>query len=423
MRDAIAGMRAYEILDSRGAPTLAVAVVLEDGTEGWARVPAGASTGSHEAQELRDGGVRYHGRGVARAAHHVEHTIRPALVGHPAQDQAGIDRILIELDGDPAKAHLGANALLGVSMAAAHAAANQRHLPLYRHLGGQAAVTLPVPLLNVLNGGVHADNRLDIQEFMLVPWGAPSFPEAIRMGAETFAALKARLHQGGFRTAVGDEGGFAPDLADDRQALDLLVAAIEDAGLTPHGDVAVALDPAASEFYRDGAYHLGGQTLSSAEMVDWYERLVGDYPIVSLEDGLAEDDWDGWALLTQRLSDHIQIVGDDLFVTDPARIRRGLAQRSANAVLIKLNQIGTVTETLAAVRTTQQAGWRAVISHRSGETEDTTIADLAVAVNAGQIKAGAPSRGERVAKYNRLLIMAADDPTLHFAGRAAFGRE
>ncbi len=420
MGDKVRGVRAYEILDSRGTPTLAVRVELEDGSVGLSRVPSGASTGRHEAVELRDGGPRYGGRGVQKAVDHVARVIAPVLAGWSAADQTGVDQALVALDGSDSKSHLGANTLLGVSLAVAQAAAASAGIPLYRHLGGQAARVLPVPMLNVLNGGLHADNTVDIQEFMIVPWGAPTFAEAMRMAAETFSALKAQLKARGLSTTVGDEGGFAPNLGDDREGLDLLVAAMKDAGVEPERDMAIALDPAASAFYRDGQYHVGGRALSADALIGWYEELVGAYPIVSLEDGLAEDDWDGWQALCQRLGDKIQVVGDDLFVTNPERIRRGLAEKSANAVLIKLNQIGTVTETLAAVRLAQQAGWRTVISHRSGETEDTTIADLAVAVNAGQIKTGSLARSERVAKYNRLLIMAAEDPGLQYAGRAAF---
>ena len=420
MGDKIRAVAAYEILDSRGNPTVAVCVELEDGSVGLARVPSGASTGRHEAVELRDGGRRYGGKGVRQACDHIARIIAPVVVGQSASDQAGLDDTLIGLDGEDNKSHLGANTLLGVSMAVAHAAAVSRGVPLYRHLGGQAARILPVPMLNVLNGGVHADNNVDIQEFMLVPWGAPSFAEAVRMASETFMALKARLKAQGLSTAVGDEGGFAPNLGADREGLDLLMAAMEDAGVKPERDMAIALDPAATEFYREGQYHLGRRALSAGQLIDWYEELVGAYPIVSLEDGLAEDDWEGWQALCHRLGHKVQLVGDDLFVTNPARIRRGLQEHSANAVLIKLNQIGTVTETLAAVRLAQQAGWRTVISHRSGETEDTTIADLAVAVNTGQIKTGSVTRSERVAKYNRLLMMAADDPGLQYAGRAAF---
>jgi enolase len=420
--DRIAAVRAYEILDSRGQPTLAVRVVLEDGHEGLARVPAGASTGAHEAVELRDGGSRYGGKGVQRAVDHVERVLGPGVVGLSAADQTALDRSLVAMDGDPQKARLGANALLGVSLAVARARAEQLGVPLYRHLGGQWARTLPVPLLNVLNGGVHADNNLDIQEFMLVPWGASRFSEAMRMAAEVYMALKARLKGRHLRTAVGDEGGFAPDLADDREALDLLVEAIGDAGLTPGEEVALAVDVAASELYADGRYRVGGRTYTADELVGWYEELVNHYPLVMLEDGLAEDDWEGWRGLTARLGARIQLVGDDVFVTNPTRVRRGIAERSANAVLIKLNQIGTVTETLETMQLAQRAGWGTIVSHRSGETEDTSIADLAVATNAGQIKTGAPARGERVAKYNRLLMMEADDPQLTYAGREAFRR-
>ncbi len=420
--DRIEAVRAYEILDSRGNPTLAVCVRLADGTEGLARVPSGASTGVHEAVEVRDGGARYGGRGVETACRHVEQILAPGVAGLHAEDQAGLDATLINLDGDPHKARLGANALLGVSLAAAVARARQLGVPLYRHLGGARARQLPVPQLNVLNGGAHADNNVDIQEFLLVPVGAPTFREALRMAAETYHALKARLQAQHLRTAVGDEGGFAPDLPHDRAALDLLVESIGDAGFTPGQDVALAVDVAASGLYRNGRYHVGGRPFTSAELVDWYEELLSDYPIISLEDGLAEDDWEGWHLLCQRLGGQVQLVGDDIFVTDPTRLRRGIAEGSANAILIKLNQIGTVSETLETMRIAQQARWATVVSHRSGETEDTAIADLAVAVNAGQIKTGAPARGERVAKYNRLLMIEADDPSLTYAGREVFAR-
>jgi enolase len=420
--DRIAAVRAYEILDSRGQPTVAVRVVLEDGHEGLARVPAGASTGIHEAVEVRDGGSRYGGKGVTRAVEHVERVLGPGVVGLSVADQAALDRALIAMDGDPQKARLGANAILGVSLAAARARAARLGVPLYRHLGGQRARTLPVPLLNVLNGGVHADNNLDIQEFMLVPWGASRFGEAVRMAAEVYMALKARLKGLHLRTAVGDEGGFAPDLGDDREALDLLVGAIGDAGLTPGEEVALAVDVAASELYADGHYRIGGRTYNAEELVAWYEELAKQYPLVSLEDGLAEDDWEGWRVLTERLGTRLQLVGDDLFVTNPGRVRRGIAEGSANAVLVKLNQIGTLTETLETIEVAQRAGWATIVSHRSGETEDTTIADLAVATNAGQIKTGAPARSERVAKYNRLLLIEADDPQLTYAGREAFHR-
>lgn len=422
MRDTITEVRAYEILDSRGTPTLAVRVRLEDGSEGLAQVPSGASTGRHEAVELRDGTARYGGKGVETARRHVEEVLGPLVRGRPAHDQAGLDAALVAADGDPQKARLGANAILGVSMAVARAAAAAAGLPLYRYLGGSRAARLPVPLLNVINGGAHADNNLDVQEFMLVPLGAPDFAEAMRMAVETYAALKARLQAAGLRTAVGDEGGFAPDLPSDEHALDLLVEAIRAAGLEPGRDVALALDVAASELYADGRYRLRGQTVGADGLIRWYTELVDRFPVVSLEDGLAEDDWEGWKALAEALGSRIQLVGDDLFVTHPERIRRGIRERVANAVLIKLNQIGTVSETLDAVRIAQEAGWRAVISHRSGETDDTMVADLAVAVNAGQIKTGAPARGERVAKYNRLLMLAVDDPSLRYAGADVFAR-
>lgn len=418
----IQAVQAYEILDSRGNPTLAVRVTTNSGDHALARVPSGASTGAHEAVELRDGGKRFGGKGVLTAKSHVNDVLGPAVMGRPVHDQAGIDQMLRDLDGDRQKARLGANAILGVSMAVAGAAAESQGVPLYRYLGGSRAVTLPVPMLNVLNGGAHADNNVDIQEFMLVPWGAQTFSEAIRMAVETFQALKARLKGQGLRTAVGDEGGFAPDLASDRAALDLLMQAIGDAGLKARDDIAVAVDVAATELYRDHQYELGGRRYDSQGLVDWYRELVNDYPIVTLEDGLAEDDWEGWQHLNRELGQTVQILADDLLVTNPERIRRAIGEQSCNAVLIKLNQIGTVSETLDAIRMTQQAGWAPVVSHRSGETEDTTIADLAVAVNAGQLKTGAPSRGERVAKYNRLLMMAADDPGLVYAGKAAWAR-
>jgi len=420
--DRIRDVRAFEILDSRGHPTLAVRVTLEDGTEGVARVPSGASTGAHEARELRDGGTRYGGKGVLNAVRNVQSVIAPAVSGRHASDQRGLDDTLLHLDGTEQKTRLGANALLGVSLAASTAAARALRVPLYRYWGGSQAAVLPVPQLNVLNGGAHADNNVDLQEFMLLPVGAKTFAEALRMAAETYHALKARLHQRGLRTAVGDEGGFAPDLDSDEAALDLLVAAIGDAGLTSGQDVALGIDAAVSAFYREGRYHLRGRALAAEELVDWYEELADAYPIVSLEDGLAEDDWDGWRMLFRRLGSRLQLVGDDLFVTNPKRLRRGIEEDVANAVLVKLNQIGTVSETLDTIRMAHRAGWRAVISHRSGETEDTAIADLVVATNAGQLKAGAPARSERVAKYNRLLLMEQDDPGLRYAGREALGR-
>ncbi|MCY0898191.1 MAG: phosphopyruvate hydratase [Firmicutes bacterium] len=422
MRDTIKSIQAIEILDSRGNPTVAVRVLLEDGSEGVARVPSGASTGAHEAVELRDGGGRYGGKGVLTAVRHVNDVIAPRLVGQRASWQRDIDQQLIQLDGTRQKAKLGANAILGVSMAVMQAAAASYGLPLYRYLGGVKADRLPVPLLNVLNGGAHADNNVDIQEFMIVPAGAPTFSDAVRMASEVYHALKAELKKRGLRTAVGDEGGFAPDLKDNREALDLLMSAMADAGITPGVDMGLALDVAATELYRDGQYVLGGQPHSVAQLIDWYQSLVDAYPIVSIEDGLAEDDWAGWAELNARLGSRIQLVGDDLFVTNPERIQRGIEENVANAVLIKLNQIGTVSETLEAMRMTDQRGWRTVVSHRSGETEDTTIADLTVGANSGQIKTGAPARSERVAKYNRLLFIEADDAGLEYAGWEAFRR-
>lgn len=415
-------IQAFEILDSRGNPTVGVKMELSDGTVAFAQVPSGASTGAHEAVELRDNDSRYHGKGVLKAVENVNHTIAPALEGRSVSDQIHIDTLLRDLDGDPQKARLGANALLGVSLAAIKAAAASQGVELYRYLGGVNAVTLPVPLLNVLNGGAHADNNVDIQEFMLVPGGAHSFRDAVRMGSETYHTLKSLMKKKGLRTAVGDEGGFAPDLADDREALSLLIEAIETAGYRPGQDIALALDVAANEIFRDGAYHLGNSTRTAAEMVDYYEKLTTDFPIVSIEDGFFEDDWEGWRLLTERLGTRIQLVGDDLFVTNPERIARGIQAGSANAVLVKLNQIGTVSETLQAIRMTHRAGWNAVVSHRSGETEDTTISDLAVGLNGGQIKTGAPARSERVAKYNRLMVMEGETPSLRYAGWEAFQR-
>lgn len=422
MNDTIRSVQAFEILDSRGNPTLTVRMTLEDGTEAFASVPSGASTGIHEAVELRDGGARFQGKGVQTAVRHVNEIIAPQVVGMSAGDQADVDHVLQSLDGTMQKSRLGANALLGVSMAALRAAAVSRRVPLYRYIGGAQATTLPVPLLNVLNGGAHADNNVDIQEFMIVPAGAGTFSEAMRMASETYHALKALLKSQGLRTAVGDEGGFAPDLRSDTEALDLLLKAIETAGLEAGKDIVLALDVAASELYREGTYHVGGESKTAKDMVEWYRTLVEAYPIVSIEDGLAEDDWAGWSDLRQQLGDRIQLVGDDLFVTNPTRIVRGIEENVANAVLIKLNQIGTVSETLEAIHRTHRAGWQAIVSHRSGETEDTTIADLTVGVNGTQIKTGAPARSERVAKYNRLLLIEADDPSLEYAGWEAFHR-
>ena len=393
---------AREVLDSRGTPTVEAEVLLEGGASGRAMVPSGASTGAHEAHELRDGGSRYGGKGVLQAVSNVEEKIAPALCGLSALDQGAVDAAMLELDGSDNKSALGANAILAVSLATARAAANGVGLPLYRYLGGPMATLLPVPLMNVINGGAHAANSLDFQEFMVVPHGAPSFREALRMGTEVFHTLKGLLQERGMSTAVGDEGGFAPDLGNDA-AGDLLVQAIEKAGYRPGDQISLALDVASTEFFKDGRYAFDGGSYSSAEMVDQLARLVSRYPIVSIEDGVAEDDWDGWALLTQRLGSSVQLVGDDLFVTNTSRLQRGIDLGVANSILIKVNQIGSLTETLQAIDLAGRAGYTSVISHRSGETEDTTIADLAVASRAGQIKTGSLSRSERVAKYNQLL--------------------
>lgn len=419
----IGAVTAREILDSRGNPTVEVEVTLDCGARGRAAVPSGASTGIHEALELRDGDAsRYGGLGVRAAVGNVREVIAPLLLGRDPLDQAGLDRLLVEADGTPNRSRLGANAILGASLAVARAAAAAQGVPLFRYLGGEGAVTLPVPLMNVLNGGKHADNGLEFQEFMIVPWGAPTFGEALRAGAETYHALHRLLRERGLATGVGDEGGFAPRLSGTEEALDLLVSAIARAGLAPGRDVALALDPAASGFFHDGRYRLdGGRTLrSSDEMIAYYAGLAERFPIVSIEDGLAEDDWDGWTALTRRLGSRVQIVGDDLFVTNRARIRQGIDRGAANAVLIKPNQVGTLSETLEAIRLARAHGWAAIVSHRSGETEDTTIADLAVATGAGQIKTGAPARSERVCKYNQLLrIEEALGEAARFPGRAA----
>jgi enolase len=421
----IAYVHARQILDSRGNPTVEVDVRLDSGAFGRAAVPSGASTGEHEALELRDGGEPYAGKGVLRAVEHVNTEIASEVLGRDAADQESLDRCLIELDGTDTKRRLGANAMLGVSLAAVRAAAADAGEPLWRYLGGEAAVTLPTPMMNVLNGGVHADNPVDFQEFMIVPWGADSFAHALRMGAETYQTLKSTLHRRGLGTAVGDEGGFAPALQSNEAPLELLVSAIEAAGYQPGEDIAIALDPATSEFYAEGAYRLSGEgrVLGSSEMVDYWEALVGRYPIVSLEDGMAENDWDGWRTLTDRLGGQLQLVGDDIFVTNPAILRRGIDAGVANSILIKLNQIGTVTETLETIALARDAGYGSVISHRSGETEDTTIADLVVATGVGQIKTGAPARSERVAKYNQLLRIEEElGERARFAGRDAVAR-
>ncbi|MDP2973297.1 MAG: phosphopyruvate hydratase, partial [Deltaproteobacteria bacterium] len=403
----IAKVIGREIIDSRGNPTVEVEVFLDSGFMGRAAVPSGASTGSHEALELRDKDPkRYLGKGVRKAVNHIHRLIAPKLLGMDALDQKRIDSTLIRLDGTPNKARLGANAILGVSLACARAAANHLGVSLYRHLGGPAANRLPLPLMNILNGGAHADNNLDIQEFMILPAGAKSFKEALRMGAEVFHHLKSILKGKGYKTSVGDEGGFAPDLQSNEEAFTLIVEAIRKAGYRPGKDVGLGIDAAATEFYRNGFYFLKAEKkpkLTSAEMIAYYENLIKKFPILTIEDGLAEDDWKGWKAMTLRLGKKIQLVGDDIFVTHPARLSKGIKGGAANAILIKLNQIGTLTETLEVIGMAKKAGYRTIISHRSGETEDTTISDLAVATHAGQIKTGAPSRTERVAKYNQLL--------------------
>ena len=426
MSFAIEAVFGREILDSRGNPTVEVEVLLSGGTSGRAAVPSGASTGEREALELRDGDKkRYGGKGVARAVAHVNGEIAAEVRGTDARDQALLDRILIELDGTENKGRLGANAILGVSLAVARAAAEASGLPLYRYLGGADAKMLPVPMMNVINGGVHADNRLDPQEFMVCPTGFDTFAEALRAGVEVFHALKGILRGRGLSTGVGDEGGFAPDIASSREALDLLVEAIAAAGYRPGRDVAIALDPAASEFFESGKYVLAGEkkTLTPQKMIGYWETLVGEYPIASIEDGLAESDREGWIAMTERLGKRILLVGDDVFVTNPRILARGIEEGIANALLVKLNQVGTVTETLDAVRTAQTAGYKTVVSHRSGETSDDSIADLAVAVNSGLIKTGSACRGERLAKYNRLLEIEDElGPAGAFAGARAFAK-
>ncbi len=418
-------IHARQILDSRGNPTVEVDIELRSGAHGRAAVPSGASTGEFEATELRDGGQEWGGKGVSRAVGNVDGEIAQAIEGMDAADQEAIDRALIELDGTPNKSRLGANAILGVSLASAHAQAAEQGLALWRYLGGADACVLPVPMMNVLNGGAHADNKVDFQEFMIVPCGASTFAQCLRMGAEVFHALKGTLHERGLGTAVGDEGGFAPDLSSNEEALRMLVAGIEAAGYRPGEDVAIALDPAASELYRDGAYVLEheGRTLSAPAFADYWSELVERYPIVSLEDGMDEEDWDGWRVLTERLGARVQLVGDDIFVTNTERLRRGIDAGVGNSILIKVNQIGTLTETLQAIAMAREAGYTAVMSHRSGETEDVTIADLAVATGCGQIKTGAPSRSDRVAKYNQLLRIEEQlGDAARFPGRSAFAR-
>jgi len=413
-----------EILDSRGNPTLEVEVELYDGTLGRAAVPSGASTGKYEAVELRDGDKsRYNGKGVLKAVANVNDSIGGVIIGMSAEDQAGIDRALIELDGTPDKSRLGANAVLGTSLAVAHAAANLLDMPLYRYLGGVSTYTLPVPMMNILNGGKHAANSTDLQEFMVMPAGAKSFGQALQMGAEVYHALKKVLKDKGLDTNVGDEGGFAPSLPSNREAVEAILAAIESAGYKPGRDCYIALDPASSELYEDGKYVLAreGKTLTPAEMVDYYVKWVAEYPIISIEDGMAEDDWEGWQLITKKLGGKVQLVGDDLYVTNVKRLAKGITRKASNSILIKLNQIGTLTETIDAIRMAQQAGWTAIVSHRSGETEDTTIADLSVGLNTGQIKTGAPCRSERTAKYNRLLRIEDElEDSATYAGLKAF---
>jgi len=422
---AISSIVGREILDSRGNPTVEVDVVLKNGHHGRAAVPSGASTGAHEAHELRDGGPRYGGKGVKKAVAAINGEIRKALLGFDAADQRGLDQLLRDLDGTPNKKRLGANAILGVSLAAAKAEADAQGLPLYRYIGGNDATLLPVPMMNILNGGAHADNPIDFQEFMIVPVGAASLAEAVRMGAEIFHALRKALKAAGHTTAVGDEGGFAPNLASTRAALDFVMRAIEAAGYKPGEDTYIALDVAATELFKDGRYVLEGEgrTLSAAEMADYYAELVGGYPIFSIEDGMSEDDWEGWRLLTERLGARAQLVGDDLFVTNVSRLKQGIDRGIANAILVKVNQIGTLSETLDAVRMAQGAGYAAVMSHRSGETEDATIADLAVATNCGQIKTGSLARSDRVAKYNQLIRIEEElGARARYAGRSVLKR-
>jgi enolase len=416
-------VHARQILDSRGNPTVEVELSVKSGAWGRAAVPSGASTGEFEATELRDGGTAWMGKGVTKAVENVNGEISGAIRGMEAGAQAALDRTLIQLDGTPNKSRLGANAILAVSLAAAHAAAAEERLPLWKYLGGDAAHILPVPMMNVLNGGAHADNSVDFQEFMIVPVGAKSFSEALRMGSEVFHNLKSTLHDRGLATAVGDEGGFAPNVESNVAALELVIAGIRAAGYIPGDQIAIALDPAVSELYKNGVYVLEheGRTLNADELATYWTDLCARYPIISLEDGMAEEDWAGWSSLTQRIGDHVQLVGDDLFVTNTERLKRGIEMGVGNSILIKVNQIGTLTETLAAVRMAREAGYTAVMSHRSGETEDTTIADLAVATGCGQIKTGAPSRTDRVAKYNQLLrIEEALGSEAEYLGRKAF---
>lgn len=419
----IEAIGAREILDSRGNPTVEVEVLLEDGTAARAAVPSGASTGAFEAVELRDGGKRYLGKGVEKAINNVVDVIAPEVVGLDAQDQRLVDQTMTDLDGTKNKAKLGANAILGVSLAVAKASAEHADLSLFKYVGGNNAHVLPVPMMNILNGGAHADTNVDIQEFMVAPIGADSFKESLRWGAEIYHSLKSVLKKRGLATSIGDEGGFAPNLESNRAALDLILEAVEGAGFKPGKEIALAMDVAATEFYENGKYSFEGKQLTAAEMIAYYSSLVSSYPLVSIEDPLNEDDWDGWAAITTELGSKVQLVGDDLFVTNPERLSRGISANTANALLVKVNQIGSLTETLDAVEMAHRAGYRSMMSHRSGETEDVTIADLAVATNCGQIKTGAPARSERVAKYNQLLRIEEElGDGARYAGRGAFPR-
>ena len=419
----IDALYAREILDSRGNPTVEVEVQLEDGTQARAAVPSGASTGAFEAVELRDGGERYLGKGVLSAISNIQKAIAPKLIGADPFAQRAIDKLMIDLDGTANKSKLGANAILGVSLAVARAASNSKEMPLYKFIGGENADLLPVPMMNILNGGAHADTNVDIQEFMIAPIGAKNFKEALRWGAEVYHALKSVLKKRGLATSIGDEGGFAPNLDSNRAALDLIVEAINKAGFKLGTEIALAMDVAATEFYKDGSYEFEGGKLSAQEMISYYQGLVDSYPLVSIEDPLSEDDWDGWHSITEALGEKVQLVGDDLFVTNPERLSRGISSRTANALLVKVNQIGSLTETLDAVEMAHKAGYRSMMSHRSGETEDTTIADLAVATASGQIKTGAPARSERVAKYNQLLRIEEElGAKAKYAGKSAFPR-
>ena len=420
---AIKSIAAREILDSRGNPTVEVDVQLEDGSWARAAVPSGASTGAFEAAELRDGGSRYLGKSVSGAVENVKAKIAPSLIGHDGLDQKGLDEKMIALDATVNKSSLGANSILGVSLAVARAAAVSKKLPFYKFIGGEKATLLPIPMMNILNGGAHADTNVDIQEFMIAPIGAPTFKEGLRYGAEIYQSLKSVLKKRGLATSIGDEGGFAPNLESNRAALDLIIEAVEKAGYKMGSDIGLAMDVAATEFYKDGSYHFEGSNLSATEMINYYQGLLDSYPLLSIEDPLSEDDWSGWADITKAMGASVQLVGDDLFVTNPIRLAQGINQGCANALLVKVNQIGTLTETLAAVDMAHKAGYRSMMSHRSGETEDTTIADLSVAALCGQIKTGAPARSERVAKYNQLLRIEEElGSKAQYAGREAFPR-